>query len=40
VSANEGDGIEIITDPLTKEKFWVLPGGVFEPIKPKIIKEN
>ena len=40
VSANEGDGIEIITDPLTKEKFWVLPGGVFEPIKPKIIKAN
>lgn len=38
VSANEGDGIEIITDPLTKEKFWVLPGGVFEPIKP--IKAN
>ena len=40
VSANEGDGIEIIEDPLTKEKFWVLPGGVFEPIKPKIIKAN
>jgi len=40
VSANEGDGIEIITDPLTKEKFWVLPGGVFEPIKPKKIKTS
>lgn len=34
VSANEGDGIEIITDPKTKIKYWVLPGGVFEPIKP------
>jgi len=40
VSANEGDGIEIIEDPLTKEKFWVLPGGVFEPIKPKKIKTS
>ena len=34
VSANEGNGIEIITDPVTKIKYWVLPGEVFEPIKP------
>ena len=32
VSANEGDGIEIITDPKTKIKYWVLPGNNFEPV--------
>lgn len=37
VSANEGDGIEIITDPKTKIKYWVLPGGNFEPV---IAKSN
>ena len=32
VSANEGDGVEIITDPKTKIKYWVLPGNNFEPV--------